>query len=430
MLTITEIGNDSFNNKNFLQKGDKIIRYNGFLCQDILDYYYFDSENVIDLEIERSGKTISVLIKKDEDESLLLDFENDNLETKTCRNDCIFCFVKQMPKGLRESLYLKDDDYRTSFLFGSYVTLTNCTDSDIQRIIRLHLSPLYISVHSTDEEVRRKLLNNRFAGKINNYLKTLNDAGIIMHAQVVLVKGVNDGDILRKTCYDLARLENVLSLAVVPCGITKFRENLTKIEDIDSDYASSVIKEIKNINSELGKNFVLPADEFYIKARLTEEKSEFYEDYCQIENGVGLISYFKETYPENAVKSTYKRTFLIVTGVSAYGIIQEYAKKTEQNTRGLKIYVLPCENKFFGPSVTCAGLLVGGDILQAVNNFDKPFDELCLSDAMLKEGETVFLDGMTLKQLSQKIGKPIRVVGSDGSDFYSKLTGDCEYIYE
>lgn len=430
MLKITEIGNDRFNDKKYLQKDDKIIKYNGFLCEDILDYYYFDSESVINFEIERNGKKTEALIEKDEDDSLLLEFESDNLDIKTCRNDCVFCFVQQMPKGLRESLYLKDDDYRTSFLFGSYVTLTNCTDSDIQRIIRLHLSPLYISVHSTDEEVRRKLLNNRFAGKINEYLKTLNDAGIIMHAQVVLVKGMNDGEILKKTCRDLARLENVLSLAVVPCGITKFRENLTEIEDIYKDYAKKVIDEIREINKNLSRNFVLPADEFYLKAETKEENAEFYNDYCQIENGVGLVSFFKESYPENAVKSSYKRTFLIVTGVSAYKMIKEYAKKTELKTDGLKIYVVPCENRFFGSSVTCAGLLVGQDILRAVRQFDQPFDELCLSDAMLKDGETVFLDGMTLKELSDKIGKPVRVTSADGSDFYSKLTGECEYIYE
>jgi putative radical SAM enzyme (TIGR03279 family) len=370
-------------------------------------------KNIVDFEIE-----------KDFDESLGLEFESDNLEIKTCFNHCIFCFIDQMPKGMRDTLYVKDDDYRQSFLCGNYVTMTNVTDSDIERICRLHLSPLYISVHATDGETRKKMLNNRFADKILDYIKRLDDAGIEMHTQVVLVKGVNDGEILQKTMRDLSSFENVKSLAVVPCGITAHREGLFPISDIDQNYAREIVEVIRSFNKKLGRNFVLSADEFFVRAGLETEKSEFYGDFSQLENGVGMFRAFEDEFNETARKTCYRRTFLIVTGVSAKPFIEKYAKKTEEFVSGLKVFVVAAKNNFFGDSVTCTGLLTGGDVLSAAKSFEKDFDELVISDVMLKDGEKIFIDDMTVPELSEKLGKPVRVSHSGGTDFFLSLSSD------
>ena len=233
MLKIKSVDKRSLGAEIGLRAGDEILSFNGFDAEDILDYMFYDGEENFTLKVSQPDGVFECEIEKDADESLGLEFESDNLDIKTCHNDCIFCFVAQMPKNLREGLYVKDDDYRQSVLYGNYVTLTNVTRKDLERIVRLRLSPLYVSVQATDGEVRKYLLNNRFADRITEQLEYLNDNGIEMHTQVVLVKGVNDGEILKKTVYDLAALECVKSLAVVPCGITKYRDGLKKIDDID-----------------------------------------------------------------------------------------------------------------------------------------------------------------------------------------------------
>ena len=325
---------------------------------------------------------------------------------------------------MRESLYVKDDDYRQSVLYGNYVTLTNVTEREFERILRLHLSPLYISVHATDGEVRKKMLNNRFADRINEQLKRLDENGIEMHTQIVLVKGVNDGEILKKTVYDLARLKNVKSLAVVPCGITRYRDGLTKIDDIDGAYSAEVIKTLKNINKELKRNFVFPADDFYIRADLPFESAEFYGDFCQIENGVGMNAKFDLDFNTAAEKRSYRRTFLVVTGVASEKFISKYAKKCEELCKGLKVFVKGVKNEFFGESVTCAGLVVGKDIERAAKSFESDYDELVIVRSMLKAGEDVFLDDMTVADLSASIKKPVRITECGGEDFFNGLTRD------
>ena len=424
MLIIKTVKKRSLGEEIGLKAGDKILSFDNFEAEDILDYVYYDASEKFLLTVEQSDGVSSCEIEKDADESLGLTFVSDNLETKTCLNDCIFCFVAQMPKNMRESLYVKDDDYRQSVLYGNYVTLTNVTERDFERILRLHLSPLYISVHATDGEVRKKMLNNRFADRINEQLKRLDENGIEMHTQIVLVKGVNDGEILKKTVYDLARLKNVKSLAVVPCGITRYRDGLTKIDDIDGAYSAEVIKTLQNINKELKRNFVFPADDFYIRADLPFESAEFYGDFCQIENGVGMNAKFDLDFNTAAEKRSYRRTFLVVTGVASEKFISKYAKKCEELCEGLKVFVKGVKNEFFGESVTCAGLVVGKDIERAAKSFENDYDELVIVRSMLRAGEDVFLDDMTVAELSASIKKPVRITECGGEDFFNGLTRD------
>ena len=423
MLVIKEIEKNSIGEEIGLEVGDAVLKFDGHETVDILDYLYYDAKESFRMTIGTRGKEVECDIEKDDDESLGLTFENDGLDIRLCRNNCIFCFVQQLPKGLRESLYVKDDDYRQSFLCGNYVTLTNVTDADIERIIRLHLSPLYISVHTLYKDQREQIMRNRFAGRLFDMIKTLTDGGIEIHAQIVLVKGVNDGVALETTCSMLAPIKNVKTLAVVPCGISGHREGLTKIEDIDGEYCKNLILTVDRLNHELKRSFIFASDDFYVRANMPFPNYDFYGNFDQIENGVGMFTSFMHDFDEVAEKSTYSHTFLIVTGVAAKPFIEKYAKKCEQLIDGLKVYVVSQVNNFFGSTITAAGLLTGGDIFTAVQKFDKDFDELLLPKNMLKETEDVFLDGMTLQQLQQKIGKKIKVVETSGSHFFNALAG-------
>ncbi len=423
MLIIKEIEKNSIGEEIGLEVGDAVLKFDGYETVDILDYLYYDSKESFTMTIGTRGKEVECEIEKDDDETLGLTFVSDGLEMRLCRNNCIFCFVAQLPKGLRESLYVKDDDYRQSFLCGNYVTLTNVTDSDIERIIRLHLSPLYISVHTLYQNLRSQMLNNRFADRLYDMIKRLSDGGIEIHAQIVLVKGVNDGVALEQTCAMLSQIKNVKTLAVVPCGISGHREGLTKIDDIDQEYSKNLILTVDALNKKSGRNFIFAADDFYVRAKISFPEYEVYGNFDQIENGVGMFASFMHDYNEVCQKSTYRRTFLIVTGVAAKPFIEEYAKKTEDFCNGLKVYVIAPVNKFFGPTITAAGLLTGGDISEAILNFDKEFDEVMLPKNMMKETENVFLDGMTLETLQNLVGKPVKLAEVTGNHFFNILTG-------
>lgn len=423
MLVIKEIEKNGIGEEIGLEVGDEILRFDGYEAEDILDYLYYDAKEKFTMTIGTNGKEVECEIEKDDDETLALTFVSDGLDMKICRNNCIFCFVAQLPKGMRESLYVKDDDYRQSFLCGNYVTLTNVCDKDIERIIRLHLSPMYISVHTLYKDLREKMLNNRFGGRLYDMLKKLDAGGIEMHTQIVLVKGVNDGEALEYTCEKLSELKNVKTLAVVPCGISGHREGLTKIDDIDGEYSKKLINTVDNLNKKFGRRFVFPADDFYVRANVPFLSYDAYGNYEQIENGVGMFTSFIHDFNEVCEKSTYRRTFLLVTGVAAKPFITEYAKKAEEYVDGLKAYVIAPVNKFFGPTITCAGLLTGGDVMEAILNFDKDYDEVILPRNMMKETENVFLDGMTLEELQQKIGKPVKLTEVQGNHFFNILAG-------
>ena len=426
MLVIKQIDSGSVGEELQLNIGDKILSFDGYEAKDLLDYLYYDEQEYFVMEVETDGEVVEFEVEKETDETLGLTFVDDGLKIKTCRNDCIFCFVSQMPKGMRPTLYVKDDDYRQSFLCGNYVTLTNVSDEDIQRIVRLGLSPLYVSVHVTDGEIRKFMLKNRFADKIMTQLKTLSDGGIEMHTQVVLVKGVNDGEVLEKTLTDLYNIEGVKSCAVVPCGITKFRDGLEKIDDYDADASKSVIELVKKFNAGIGENFALVADDFYLKADVPCEPYEFYGEFDQLENGIGMNAMFEHDFYEKLRKSTYRKTFLILTGVASKKFIEKFARLTEQNCDGLKVYVEAVENNFFGKTVTCTGLIVGKDIISFLKSYKNDYDELVISSAMLNVEKTTFLDDVTVDELKNIINKPVRVLPCDGGGFFEGLTGDIK----
>ncbi len=417
MLKISKIIKNNIAHELGLKKGDEIVAFDGFSCKDVLDYLYYDSQNYFTLTVNRSGEELEFEIEKDEDESLGVVFENDNLEVLSCRNKCLFCFVDQMPKGMRPSLYLKDDDYRQSFLRGNFVTLTNVTNEEIDRIIRLNLSPLYVSVHVTDAEKRKALLGNRFAGDILDKLKKLCDGGIKVHTQIVLVPSVNDGAVLDNTCHDLLALgENVLSIAVVPCGITKYREGLFKIEDVDAGYSRCVIEQVNRLNSLFSRKIISLADEFYFKAKLPLPPSETYGDYPQIENGVGVTAKFLSEIRSSVKKVKSSGKFVVVSGTSAHGFISEQVDFIKSYIFGIEVKVLAVENEFFGQTVNCTGLLVGRDIINALKSVSG-FDYLVLPDVCLRREESVFLDGVTLAEVERATGLKVIVTDGTGESF-------------
>ena len=294
MLKITKVKRNSIAKELGLEVGDEIIAFDGFACEDELDYlYYVEAESfTMTVKDHRAGEEVTVQIEKEEGEDLGLEFaKNDKI--RTCHNRCVFCFVDQMPKGMRESLYVKDDDYNMSFSCGNFVTLTNLSDEGLERIIRLKLSPLYVSVHTMNPELRAKLLRNRFAGKIVEQIKRLAEGGIELHCQAVLVPGENDGEELAYTARELFKYyPTVRDLACVPTGLTKYREGLYPIPDVDKEYSKKLLDLVDSLNKEFGVDFLLPADEYFVKAERPFKSMEFYGDFEQIENGIGMTTKF------------------------------------------------------------------------------------------------------------------------------------------
>lgn len=410
MLKIAKVKRNSIAKELGLEVGDEILSFDGLPCEDELDYLYYLETDVFSMVVKdhRTGTETTVEVEKDEGEDIGLTFEK-NEKIRTCHNRCVFCFVDQMPKGMRESLYVKDDDYSMSFTCGNFVTLTNLSDEGLERIVRLKLSPLYISVHTTNPELRVKLLRNRFAGKIGEQIKRLAKGGIEMHCQAVIVPGENDGDELARTARELfAYYPNVRDLACVPTGITKFREGLTDIPDVDKAYSEKLLDLVDSLNKEFGVNFLLPADEYFVKAERPIKPVEFYGDFSQIENGIGMTAKFlseAEAALSPCELKTPKKT-LIVCGVSAAKTLKGLVESCNREIKGLQAELLPIENDFFGHTVTCTGLLTGRDIAAAIEKYREEngeFDEVVLAKDTLKEFEDVFLCGMTLGEMKERL---------------------------
>ncbi len=413
MLKITKVKRNSLAKTLGLERGDEIIAFDGYPCEDELDYlYYCDRDKFTLTARDKRGKGERTLeVEKEEGEDLGLEFKK-NTEIRTCHNRCVFCFVDQMPKGMRNSLYVKDDDYSMSFSCGNFVTLTNLSDEGLERIIRLKLSPLYVSVHTMNPELRVKLLRNRFAGKIVDQIKRLAEGGVKLHCQAVLVPNENDGEELAYTARELFKYYPMVEdVACVPTGITKYRTGLFSISDVDKEYSEKLLDLVDSLNREFGVNFLLPADEYFVKAERPFKSPEFYGDFEQIENGIGMTTKFivevgnaLERLNEGGkyALSEPKRS-LIVCGTSAAGVNRALAEEIETSIDGLTVDVLPVENNFFGKTVTCTGLLTGVDILAALQSYDKPYDEIILAGNVFKEFEEVFLCGTTLKQLKKQL---------------------------
>ena len=438
MLKITKVKRNSIAEELGLERGDEIVAFDGYPCEDELDYLYYCETDGFSMTVrdKRGGGETTVEIEKDEGEDLGVEFEK-NTAIRTCHNRCVFCFVDQMPKGMRESLYVKDDDYNMSFSCGNFVTLTNLSDEGLERIIRLKLSPLYVSVHTMNPQLRVKLLRNRFAGKIVEQIDRLVKGGISLHCQAVLVPGENDGTELEYTARELFKYyPYVKDLACVPTGITKYRDGLYPISDVDGEYSAKLLDLVDKLNAEFKVNFLLPADEYFVKANRPLKDAEFYGDFEQIENGIGMTTKFlsevnagiawliSENDAGRYALKKKKRT-LIISGVSAENINRQLGRRCEEVIEGLTTDVLAVENEFFGKTVTCTGLLTGQDIAAAVLAYKQAggeFDEILLPGNTMKEFEDVFLCGMTLKELKEKCGcSAIRVNNEGGYGFVELL---------
>lgn len=439
MLKITKIKRNSIAKELGLEVGDEIVAFDGHPCEDELDYLYYVETDGFSMTVrdKRGNGEVTVDVEKDEGEDLGIEFAK-NTQIRTCHNRCVFCFVDQMPKGMRESLYIKDDDYGMSFSCGNFVTLTNLSDEGLERIVRLKLSPLYVSVHTMNPDLRVKLLRNRFAGKIVEQIERLTKGGIELHCQAVLVPGENDGEELAYTARELFKhYPLVRDLACVPTGITKYRDGLYPIADVDKAYSERLLDLVDGLNAEFGVNFLLPADEYFVKAERPFKSAEFYGDFEQIENGIGMTSKF-ETEVNGALAALLaqkdggryalktKKRSVIISGVSAAKINATIAKRCEEVIDGLTVEILPVKNEFFGETVTCTGLLTGVDILRALEKLRREsgdFDEVILAGNTMKEFEDVFLCGMTLDELKKKSGmENIRVNRDGGYGFVDILS--------
>lgn len=439
MLKIIKVKRNTLARELGLEAGDQILSFDGIPCEDELDYLYFTEAEHFQMTVldHRTGEEKAVEVNKQAGEELGFTFKkNDCLQT--CHNRCVFCFVDQMPKGMRESLYVKDDDYAMSFACGNFVTLTNVTDEQIRRIVRLRLSPLYVSVHTINPELRVKLLRNRFAGKIVQQIKTLAEGGIQLHCQAVIVPGENDGEELARTARELfAYYPTVRDLACVPTGLTKYRAGLTEIADVDKAYSQKLLDLVDALNKEFGVNFLLPADEYFVKAEREMKPTQFYGDFSQIENGIGLTSKFLseaalalDALPKNAhgrLSLSKPKHSLLVCGVSAAKTLRGLVDRCNKEIEGLQVELLPVENEFFGKTVTCTGLLTGKDVVNAIMRYREEenanVDEIILSSQMLKEFEDVFLCGMTLKQMKRALRfSKIRVNREGGEGLIALLS--------
>lgn len=434
MLKISDIDKKSVAAAIGLKKDDCIIAFDGETAKDMLDVAFYDSQADFTVTVKRADETISFSVHKDPNIEMGWDFYDEcYIEPRWCANKCIFCFVDQLPKGQRKTLYVKDDDWRLSFVSGNFVTLTNLSDDELLRITRKKFSPLYVSVHATDDEIRRKLLGNPKARPILQLLKQLADSGITLYTQVVMCPGYNDGAVLQQTMRDLfAMYPAVQNLAVVPVGLTKYRCGLQNLQMVSKAEANATIDAVERFDAECfaktGQHFVYCSDEMYIYAQRELPAYEYYGNFSQLENGVGMIADMRYQFDlalRDAVAAK-KDSFTVVTGVAATPYVQQVIDKARMLFPELKANVITVVNKFFGETVTVAGLVVGRDIVATLQNCPPETigDTLLLPKVMLRENEDVFLDGMTLEELKAKLGKKI-VFTTDGYDFCQAML-ECD----
>lgn len=420
-----------------LEPGDVIVRINDNEIFDVLDYDFYQKDEFITVEIspKAGGENVLVEIEKDEEEDLGVEFETYLIDKQhTCTNDCVFCFVNQMPKGMRESLYFKDDDERLSFLFGNYITMTNMDKREVERIIKMHISPIHVSVHATDPEIRNKMLHNRFAGQSLEYLKQFAEADIYLHTQIVLCRGLNDGEVLEQTLNDLYNLgESLQSVAVVPVGLTKFRDNLFPLIPHDKQTALQTIDTIEKMQEialkERGRRIFYPSDEFFLLAELPLPQDSYYEEYAQIENGVGLLTSLKEEFSE-ALKETKNtleepRYIDMVTGEAAFDTISLLVQQATGKFPNLHVTLHKIKNNFFGGNVTVAGLITARDFTEQLTG-KLQAKEVLIPSVMLNYGKDKLLDDVSLKELEEKLGVTITPVENEGQKLLDKMLGRKE----
>ncbi len=424
---ITAVLPDSIAEQLGIAAGDELVSINGQTVVDWIDYEAFCCCEQMNLVIRRGDEEMEFEFEKDEYDPLGLQFETQLMSPlRSCANNCMFCFVDQLPENVRPSLRVKDDDWRMSLMMGSFVTLTNVSDKELDRIIARQASPLYISVHATDPKLRAQLLGTPLGSKIMSQLNKLKNAGLSFHAQAVLCPGINDGEQLKKTVEQLAALHPAcLSLALVPVGLTGHRDGLCELRKFNKAEARAVVDSVaqwqEKYLKKFGTTFVSASDEFYVQAGVRIPADEKYEDYPQIENGVGLMRLLETeleyAYEDADLASARPARIIDACGVSVAPFMKSLFRRFE--IPGVEVQVVPIENHFFGPSVTVSGLLTGSDLIRELKGVDA--DRILITECMLREFEDVFLDDMPLEQVEKEIGVPIVKVGRSGEALLNAL---------
>ncbi len=435
MVKITEVGRHSRSERVGILENDILVSINGRDINDVLDYRFYLADTKLDICVRRGADMLRFVINKQEYDDIGLDFETPLMDKKhSCENKCIFCFIDQLPRGLRKSLYFKDDDSRLSFLHGNYITLTNLDDKDIDRIIEMHISPVNVSVHTTNPELRVKMMKNKRSGEVLKYLKRFSDAGINICAQIVLCKGINDGEELARSMHDLTEYYPALqSVSIVPAGKTRFREKLYALDSFMKEDCIKVIEQVEAFADEClekyGSRLFFCADELYIKAELPLHDDDYYEGYAQIENGVGMLTslltefgFEMDNIGDYLDGIKLPRTISVVTGMASSDQIKQMCRKLETCVEGLKINVYTIVNNFFGEEITVSGLLTGTDIYDQLKDKEL-YDELILPPNVLRAEGDLFLCGMSLDELSERLNVKVRLSGNDGQGFVSAMLG-------
>lgn len=431
-VVISSVTPGSPADKAGLHGGDTLISINDNEIVDVLDYrFYQDVTRPVLKYIDESGKIKKAKIKKREYDELGLEFETYLMDKQhSCRNKCVFCFIDQLPPGMRESLYFKDDDSRLSFLFGNYITLTNISEHEIERIIKMHISPINVSVHTTNPELRVKMMKNKNAGKVLSIIDRFNAAGIKLNCQLVLCPGYNDGVELERSLKDLCALENAECIAAVPVGVTAYRDGLEELESFNKETAGAVIDIIDRFGDFCEKKYgdrrVYAADEFYILAERGMPSAEYYGDFLQLENGVGMWALMKkeveDALTDTEATSGAPRKVSLATGEAAYPLIASVAKLCEEKRAGLECNVYAIKNEFFGGKITVSGLVTATDIIKQIGDKDLG-DELLIPATMLRSEGDMFLDSITLTELSERLNIKITPVANDGYELTEAIIG-------
>lgn len=413
-----------------IEAGDKLISINDNDIEDVFDYHFLVNDEELIVLIEKpDGEQWELEIEKDYEEDLGISFEQGLMdEYRSCRNKCMFCFIDQMPKGMRDTLYFKDDDSRLSFLQGNYITLTNMSDDDVRRIVKYHLEPINISIHTTNPELRCKMLHNRFAGEALKKVDILYEGGITMNGQIVLCKGENDGEELERSIKDMTKyLPYLQSVSVVPVGLTKYREGLYPLESFEKEDAKKVLETIhkwqKKIYEEHGTHFIHAGDEWYILAEEEVPEEERYDGYLQLENGVGMLRLLQNEFEEEfdtLVGDDRRRESSLATGVLAYPYLKRMVERLQTKYPNITVHLYKIINNFFGEKITVAGLITGQDLIGQLKG--QPLgDTLLLPCSMLRDGEEVLLDDVTLTDLKESLQVDIDIVKSSGQDLIEAI---------
>ena len=428
-VVISQVEPHSVADRKGIRAGDLLLSINGNEIEDVLDYRFYIVNDRLTLRLLREGKERTVTLRKREEDDPGLLFETYLMDRQqSCRNQCVFCFVDQLPKGLRETLYFKDDDSRMSFLFGNYITLTNLTEHEVERIIRLHISPINVSVHTTNPELRVKMMKNRFAGESLKILYRLAEAGTKLNCQIVLCPGYNDGAELDRTIRDLTGLcPAVQSVAVVPVGLTRYREGLAPLEKVTPEKAAEVIDQLEAAGEDclrrFGVRIVYPSDEFYLKAGRPIPEAAFYGDFDQLENGVGMCALMKQEFTaavEDTPADDETRRFSVATGMGFYPLLREMVDFARQKWHNLEGVVYGIENDFFGHDINVSGLITGRDLIAQLQG--KPLgDRLFLPACMFRSEGDVTLDDVSVADIEAALGVPVVQTSGDGYALLSAL---------